>query len=85
MKMCIRFVLISLVIATMSANISHAGEFKLVAAEDGTRNSHMTADIIGDTLIVGVHEGFGLAKIYVGSGKSGKSRQNLPLLKEVET
>ena len=69
MKKSVRFVLISLVIATMLANISNAGEFKLVAAEDGTRNSHMTADIIGDTLIVGVHEGFGLAKIYVGRKK----------------
>ena len=80
MKMCIRFVLISLVIATMSANISHAGEFKLVAAEDGTRNSHMTADIIGDTLIVGIHEGFGLAKIYVGSGKKWKEQAELAAL-----
>ena len=80
MKKSVRFVLISLVIATMLANISNAGEFKLVAAEDGTRNSHMTADIIGDTLIVGVHEGFGLAKIYVGGGKKWKVQAELSAL-----
>ena len=76
----IRFVLISLVIATMSTNISHAGGFKLIAAEDGTRNSHMTADIIGDTLAVGVHEGLGYVKIYVGAGKKWKEQAELVAL-----
>ncbi len=76
----IKFALIGLIIAALSANISHAGEFKLVAAEDGTRNSHMTADIIGDTLIVGVHEGFGLVKIYVGGGKKWKEQAELAAL-----
>ena len=76
----IRFVLISLVIATMSTNISHAGGFKLIAAEDGTRNSHMTADIIGDTLAVGVHEGLGYVKIYVGADKKWKEQAELVAL-----
>ena len=80
MRECVRFVLVCFVIAVLSAGICHAGEFKLVAAEDGTRNSHMTADIIGDTLIVGVHEGFGLAKVYVGGGKKWKEQAELAAL-----
>ncbi len=77
MKNNIRFVLVSLVIAALLAGVSHAGGFKFVVAEDGTRNSHMTADIIGDTLIVGVHEGVGYVKIYTGAGKKWKEQAEL--------
>ena len=45
MKKNVRFALVSLVIAALLSGVSHAGGFKLIAAEDGTRNSHMTADI----------------------------------------
>ena len=80
MKKTLRCVSAGLAIAALLAGVCHAGEFKLIAAVDGTRNSHMTADIIGDTLIVGVHEGFGLAKIYVGGGKRWKEQAELAAL-----
>ena len=77
MRINIGFVLVSLTIVAFSAGVSHAGGFKFVVAEDGTRNSHMTADIIGDTLAVGVHEGLGYVKIYVGAGKKWKEQAEL--------
>ena len=77
MKKNLRFVLVILMTVALSAGVSHAGGFKLIVAEDGTRNSHMTADIIGDTLAVGVHEGLGYVKIYVGAAKRWKEQAEI--------
>ena len=46
-------------------------EIKLIGVEDGSNNNHLSADIIGDSVIVGARGG-GLAKLYVGRGEKWK-------------
>ena len=53
-----QFILISLVVCIAMESASHAagGEIKLVGAEEGIRNrGRMPADIVGDVVIVGLH------------------------------
>ena len=53
-----QFILISLVVGIAMGSASHAaeGEIKLIGAEAGIRNrGRMPADIVGDVVIVGVH------------------------------
>ena len=53
------FILIGLVLGIAMGSASHAagGEIKLIGAEEGARNrTRMPADIVGDVVIVGVHD-----------------------------
>ena len=53
-----QFILISLVVGIAMGSASHAaeGEIKLIGAEEGIRNrGRMPADIVGDVVIVGLH------------------------------
>ena len=64
-------------LCVLFAVVGNAAGFKLVAVEDGTRNGHLSSDINGDTIIIGAHAGFGMAKIYVGSGTKWKEQAEL--------
>ena len=66
-----------LMLCILFAAVGNAAGFKLVAVEEGTRNGHLTSDINGDTIIIGAHAGFGMAKIYVGSGTKWKEQAEL--------
>ena len=53
------FILIGLVLGIAMGSASHAadGEIKLIGAEKGARNrTRMPADVVGDVVIVGVHD-----------------------------
>ena len=53
------FILIGLVLGIAMGSASHAadGEIKLIGAEEGARNrTRMPADVVGDVVIVGVHD-----------------------------
>ena len=54
-----QFILISLVVGIAMGSASHAakGEIKLIGAEEGARNrTRMPADVVGNVIIVGVHD-----------------------------
>ena len=70
-------ILICLISCVLVANMGNAAGFKLVVVEEGTRNSRLSSDINGDTMIVGAPAGFGMAKIYVGSGSKWKEQAEL--------
>ena len=77
MTKMLQSVLVCLLLCVLFAAVGHAAGFKLVAVEEGTRNSHLTSDINGDTIIIGAHAGFGMAKIYVGSGTKWRAQAEL--------
>lgn len=68
---------ICLMLCVLFAAISNAAGFKLVVVEEGTRNSRLSSDINGDTLIIGAPAGLGMAKVYVGSGSKWKEQAEL--------
>ena len=69
----IRFIVISLLLIFLfTATGQTAGkEVKLIGVEEGTNNNHLSADVIGDSIIIGARGG-GLAKLYVGGGEKWK-------------
>ena len=69
----IRFIVISLLLIFLfTATCQTAGkEVKLIGVEEGTNNNHLSADVIGDSIIIGARGG-GLAKLYVGGGEKWK-------------
>ncbi len=77
MTKILQSVLICLALCVLFAAIGNTAGFKLVAVEEGTRNGHLSSDINGDTIIIGAHAGFGMAKIYVGSGTKWKEQAEL--------
>ncbi len=55
----IRFIVVSLILGIASTTIGYAvdGEIKLIGAPEGKRNrTRMPADVVGDVIIVGVHD-----------------------------
>ena len=77
----IRFILISLVLGIGLESVSRPtlaleDEVKLIGVEDGLNNEHLCADVIGDSVVVGAHR-VGIAKIYVGGGKTWKEQAEL--------
>ena len=55
----IRFIVVSLILGIASTTIGYAvdGEIKLIGAPDGKRNrTRMPVDVVGDVVIVGVHD-----------------------------
>ena len=70
-------VLISALFCVLIASVGNSAGFKLVVVEEGTRNSRLSSDINGDTMIVGAPAGFGMATIYVGSGSKWKEQAEL--------
>jgi hypothetical protein len=69
----IRFIVISLLLIFLfTATCQTAGkEVKLIGVEEGTNNNHLSADVIGDSIIIGARGG-GLAKLYTGEGEKWK-------------
>ncbi|MDE0505367.1 MAG: hypothetical protein OXI86_14920, partial [Candidatus Poribacteria bacterium] len=80
MEKAIRFILISLALGMVSATVNHTAlakkEVKLIGAEEGNNHTHLTADIIGDTVII-ASRGAGTATIYVNDGKVWKKQEDL--------
>ncbi len=70
-------VIVSALFCVLIASVGDSAGFKLVVVEEGTRNSRLSSDINGDTLIVGAPAGFGMAKVYVGSGSKWKEQAEL--------
>ena len=77
MKRILQSVLVSALFCILFAAVGNSAGFKLVVVEEGTRNSRLSSDINGDTLIVGAPAGFGMAKVYVGSGSKWKEQAEL--------
>ena len=69
----IRLITVSLFLGVSFTITDHAAgnEVKLIGVEDGSNNNHLSADIIGDSIIIGAR-GAGLAKLYVGRGEKWK-------------
>ena len=68
----IRFILIGLVLGIVSGSINHSAlaqkEVKLIGVEDGVFNDHLSAAIIGDSVIIGSREA-GTGTIFFNDGK----------------
>ena len=68
----IRFILIGLVLSIVSGSINHSAlaqkEVKLIGVEDGVFNDHLSAAIIGDSVIIGSREA-ATGTIYFNDGK----------------
>lgn len=77
MKRILQSVLVSALFCILFATVGNSAGFKLVVVEEGTRNSRLSSDINGDTMIVGAPAGFGMAKVYVGSGSKWKEQAEL--------
>ncbi len=73
-----RFILISLVLGIGLVPIKLAGEEIKLIADPETRGLHLSADIIGDSVIAGA-EKMGVAKIFIGTGKNWKELAELRL------
>ena len=73
-----RFIFISLVLGIGLVPIKLAGEEVKLIADADTRGLHLSADIIGDSIIAGA-EKMGVAKIFVGRGKNWKELAELRL------
>ena len=69
----IRYIALGLLLGHLCVATGHAAgkEIKLIGVEDGSNNNHLSADVIGDSVIVGAR-GRGLAKLYVGEGEKWK-------------
>ena len=80
MAKTMRFILITLALGIVSAAMNHTAlakkEVKLIGVEEGINHEHLTADIIGDTVIIG-SRGAGIATIYVNDGKVWKKQGDL--------
>ena len=77
MKKMPELISICLMLCVLFVAIGNAAGFKLVVVEEGTRNSRLSSDINGDTMIVGAPAGFGMAMVYVGSGSKWKEQAQL--------
>ena len=73
-----QFLLISLVLGIGPGAISLAEEEVRLIADADTRGLHLSADIIGDSIVAGA-EKVGVAKIYIGRGKNWKELAELRL------
>ncbi|MDE0301474.1 MAG: hypothetical protein OXN17_22845 [Candidatus Poribacteria bacterium] len=69
----VRFSVISLLLGLLYIATGYAAgkEVKLIGVEQGTNNNHLTADVIGDSIIIGAR-GAGLANLYTGRGEKWK-------------
>ena len=80
MEKTIRFILITLALGIVSAAVNHTAlakkEVKLIGVEEGVNHEHLTADIIGDTVII-ASRGAGTATIYVNDGKVWNKQEDL--------
>ncbi len=80
MQKTIRFIFITLALGIATAITCHTAqakkEVKLIGVEEGNNHTHLTADIIGDTVIIG-SRGAGTATIYVNDGKVWKKQVDL--------
>ena len=76
----VRFILITLALGIVSAAMNHTAlakkEVKLIGVEEGVNHEHLTADIIGDTVII-ASRGAGTATIYLNDGKVWKKQEDL--------
>ena len=80
MEKTVRLILITLALGVAVATINYTAlakkEVKLIGVEEGINHEHLTADIIGDTVIIG-SRGAGIATIYVNDGKVWKKQGDL--------
>ena len=74
----IRYIVFGFLLGFLCVATGHAAgkEIKLIGVEDGSNNNHLSADVIGDSVIVGARGG-GLAKLYVGGGEKWKLEAEL--------
>ena len=80
MAKTVRIILIALAFSMVSEIINHTAlakkEVKLIGVEEGVNHEHLTADIIGDTVII-ASRGAGTASIYVNDGKVWNKQEDL--------
>ena len=74
----VRFIFISLVLAIGLVPIELAGEEVKLVADPDTRGLHLSADIIGNSVLVGA-EKMGVAKIFIRRGNNWKEIADLQL------
>jgi predicted amidohydrolase len=73
-----RFIFFSLVLGIGLMPINLAGEEVKLVADPETRGLHLSADIVGSSIVVGA-EKMGVAKIFSGSGRNWKDSAELRL------
>ncbi|MDE0042718.1 MAG: hypothetical protein OXT74_11830 [Candidatus Poribacteria bacterium] len=80
MEKTIRYILVTLALGIVSATMNYTAlakkEVKLIGAEEGNNHTHLTADIIGDTVII-ASRGAGTATIYVNEGREWEKQEDL--------